>query len=257
VSAGAVAEDDDHTPVTLTFLGTGNFLARDRYWNSFVIDGTVLVEPAPTVLPHLHRSGIPVGDIEVVVISHFHPDHTFGWPFFLLGSLEQRSGRDLYIVGPPGVRTFLDEMMALGGVTGVQREAAKQLNVQYVEVDGQWQKAGSLRFRAIEVEHVPHLRCYGYLFERGSRIIGYSGDTRTCAGLHELASAADPLVLECDGQHADGVHIPVTHMNEESMRALRQQHPGTTFILTHMGTEVDPSGMTDVIVPDDFAVLTV
>lgn len=28
---------------TLTFLGTGNFLAQDRYWNSFVIDGSVLV----------------------------------------------------------------------------------------------------------------------------------------------------------------------------------------------------------------------
>ena len=31
-----------------TFLGTGNFLAPGRYWNSFVLDGRVLVEPAPT-----------------------------------------------------------------------------------------------------------------------------------------------------------------------------------------------------------------
>ncbi len=147
-------------------------------------------------------------------------------------------------------------MMALGGVTTVQEAAAKQLNVHYVEVDGRWQQAGSLRFRAIEVAHVPHLRCYGYLFERGSRVVGYSGDTRTCDGLHELATEADPLVLECDGQHADGVHVPVTHMNEESMRALREQHPGTTFVLTHMGTEVDATGMPDVIVPDDFANLT-
>ena len=33
----------------LTFLGTGNFLAPPgRYWNSFVLDGSVLVEPSPT-----------------------------------------------------------------------------------------------------------------------------------------------------------------------------------------------------------------
>ena len=67
-----------------TFLGTGNFLAPGRYWNSFVLDGRVLVEPAPTALPHLRRCGIPAEDLDAVLISHFHPDHTFGWPFLLL-----------------------------------------------------------------------------------------------------------------------------------------------------------------------------
>jgi hypothetical protein len=33
-------------------------------------------------------------------------------------------------------------------------------------VDGTWQDAGQLRFRAVEVEHVDHLRSYGYLFDR-------------------------------------------------------------------------------------------
>ena len=33
----------------LAFLGTGNFLAPPgRYWNSFVMDTSVLVEPCPT-----------------------------------------------------------------------------------------------------------------------------------------------------------------------------------------------------------------
>ena len=54
---------------SLTFLGTGNFLAPGRYWNSFVIDGTVLVEPSPTALPHLRRCRVPdVIDGEAVLI---------------------------------------------------------------------------------------------------------------------------------------------------------------------------------------------
>ena len=41
-----------HVVTELTFLGTGNFLAPPgRYWNSFVMDASVLVEPSPTALP--------------------------------------------------------------------------------------------------------------------------------------------------------------------------------------------------------------
>jgi hypothetical protein len=35
------------------FLGTGDFRAAERYWNAFVIDGRILVESSPTVVPHL------------------------------------------------------------------------------------------------------------------------------------------------------------------------------------------------------------
>jgi ribonuclease Z len=242
-------------PVTLTFLGTGNFQARRRYWNSFVLDGSVLVEPSPTALPHLHRCGIPVSDIAVVVISHFHPDHTFGWPFFVHEAMHQRAGQPLTIVGPPGVGQFLEDMMELGGLTAVQAEAERRLRMDIVEVDGSWQQAGPLRFRAVEVEHVPHLRCFGYLFERGDRLVGYSGDTHPCAGLNELAEAADILVLECDGQHYD-TDEPISHMNEGSVRELRARHPDTQYVLTHIGAEVDDSDMDNVTVPDDFARLT-
>ena len=79
----------------LIFLGTGNFLAPPgRYWNSFVIDGSVLVEPSPTALPHLRRCGFAVDDIEVVVVSHFHADHCFGWPFLLQAAARDRRGPD-------------------------------------------------------------------------------------------------------------------------------------------------------------------
>src|SRR5437899_1956364 len=96
----------------LTFLGTGNYLAPGRYWNSFLVD-RVLVEPSPTALPNLRRAGGRAADLEAVVISHFHPDHTFGWPFLVLELLMAGPESGLSVVGPPGVRDFLDEMMRL------------------------------------------------------------------------------------------------------------------------------------------------
>jgi ribonuclease BN (tRNA processing enzyme) len=238
----------------LTFLGTGNFLAPPgRYWNSFVLDANVLVEPCPTALPHLRRCGFDPATIDVVVISHFHADHCFGWPFFLQAVAEAGGGRTLHIVGPPGLEAHLAHMIEVAEVRSTLQMAHERLDLRFVDVDGSWQEAGGLRFRAVEVEHVPYLRCFGYLFERGDRHVGYSGDVRPCAGLTELVTEADVLVLECNGQHAG----PRTHMHEADVRELQARHPGTHLVLTHLGEQVDVSSMPGVTIPDDFDRLTV
>jgi ribonuclease BN (tRNA processing enzyme) len=94
---------------------------------------------------------------------------------------------------------------------------------------------------------VPHLRCFGYLFDRGEPTIGYSGDTRQCPGLDEIAAGADAVVLECNG-----VHPWPTHMDVESVRALRARFPGVRFLLSHLGDDVDARAMEGFTVPDDF-----
>ena len=100
------------------------------------------------------------------------------------------------------------------------------------------------------VEHVPHLRCFGYLLDRGGRTIGYSGDTQPCAGLDELVGAADIAVLECNGRHPEP-----THMDLEAIRSLRDRFPAVPFVLTHVGLDVDASGIVDAVLPDDFETL--
>jgi ribonuclease Z len=255
---------------TLTFLGTGNFLAPPgRYWNSFVLDSNVLVEPSPTALPHLRRCGFAVEDLEVVVVSHFHADHCFGWPFLLEALAEVGGGKTVHVVGPPGIQAHLAQLNEAGAVGSVTDMALARLDLRFVEVDGSWQQAGPLRFRAVEVVHVPYLRCFGYLFERdgeggsgaggdGVTLVGYSGDVTPCIGLTELAREADVLVVECNGRHTPP-GVPTSHMDEESIRALAAAHPGTDLILTHLGEQVDTASLArpGVTIPDDFERLTV
>jgi len=101
----------------LDFLGTGNFLAPPgRYWNSFVMDGSVLVEPCPTALPHLRAAGFGVEDVDVIVVSHFHADHCFGWPFLSQALGEMGGGRTVWVVGPPGIEDQLATMNEVGAV---------------------------------------------------------------------------------------------------------------------------------------------
>ena len=136
------------------------------------------------------------------------------------------------------------------------RWRADRLDLRFTEVDGSWQEVGPLRFRAVEVVHVPYLRCFGYLFERPGRVVAYSGDTTPCDGLSELARESDVLVVECNGRHQPP-GAPPTHMDEESIRELRAAHPDVHLVLTHLGEQVDTGSMAGVTIPDDFEVLTV
>jgi ribonuclease BN (tRNA processing enzyme) len=241
----------------LTFLGTGNFLAPPgRYWNSFVMDSSVLVEPSPIALPHLRRCGYTVEGIEVVVVSHFHADHCFGWPFLLEALAEGDGGRTVHVVGPPGIEDHLAQVCDAGAVGSVLDAARDRIDLRFVEVDGTWQDAASLRFRGVEVVHVPYLRCFGFLFERPGQVVGYSGDTTPCEGLDELARSADVLVVECNGRHTPP-GVPTSHMDEESIRALHEAHPGVHLVATHLGEQVDVTALSGVTVPDDLARLVV
>lgn len=233
-------------PISLTFLGTGNALTPLRDWNSFVVDERVLVEPSPTVLPNLRQAGLDPNRIDAVFISHFHADHTFGWPFllleYLIGSRRRADGwvvgrqSDLWVVGPPGVEARLEEMIRVAAYQNVVARAreVRGFPLHFVEVDERAQEAGPIRFRAVRVEHAPELDCFGYLFDLDGRTVGYSGDTQLCAGLKEIATASDLLVLECSLRH--GVSTP-GHMTPDDVRALRRDFPDLPFILSHLSDE--------------------
>jgi ribonuclease BN (tRNA processing enzyme) len=247
------------SPIELTFLGTGNFNATAGYWNSFLIDRRILVETSPIVLRHLQLVGTALGDVDVIFISHFHADHTFGWPFFYYSALSRaKRTNDLWVVGPPGIERFLNEMLHAGRLTHVVENARKRpdaFNVQYVEVDEQPQSAGGVQFRAVRVDHDPTLECFGYLIEVGGRTIGYSGDTTLCPGLREIAKAADALVLECNVSH----HVSefTVHMSFDDVRMLRSEFPNLPFVLTHRAPDVDGDDLPGVTVPSDLDTVTV
>jgi ribonuclease Z len=262
----------------LTFLGTGEYLTSERYWNGFVIDGHILVETSPTVLPHIRRCGLDVADLDVIFLSHFHADHTFGWPFLLLELIRRRGLDPVFIVGPPGVEARLRDMMEVGGVSELWDAAKDRLDLRWVEADEGWQVAGSLQYRAVEVEHVPHLRCFGYMLDfrqSGSQaasgadetetvaagevlpstegIVGYSGDVRPCQGLDTLAAGCDTLVLECNGPHPS----PKTHMDVADVADLRLRFPGVRLILTHLGPGINAEHIHNCVTAEDFQTIDV
>lgn len=154
------------------------------------------------------RAGVGPEVLDLVFISHLHPDHTsdLGALFFALryGGYD-RGERPLRLLGPPGFRDFLSGLEALWG----EWIAAQGYRREVGEVDGREQTFGPLSLRFGPVAHLPHSRAIR--IETGGRSLVYSGDTEYSEELIGLARGCQLLVLEAafpDGQGVSGHLTP-------------------------------------------------
>jgi ribonuclease BN (tRNA processing enzyme) len=216
----------------LLFLGSGNAYAPGRYWSSFLVNGRYLFDCSPVALPHLKMCDVPVADIEVIFISHFHGDHFFGLPFLFLEYAERtHREKDLTIIGPPGImqRTI---KVTEAGFPNVFRRKDRGYGLAFQEVsDGAEGDIAGLHFLARTVTHVTDFPCFGFRVEIEGRTLAYSGDTVFCESLVELGQGADVFVIECSGwEDSSGVHI-----DPSGIRELRRRlGPTPQFVLTHL-----------------------
>lgn len=235
----------------LTFLGSGNaFAAGGRYWSSFLANGRYLFDAPPALLPHLKRLGVPLTDIEVAFISHFHGDHFIGLPFLLLEYMYITERHDdLWIVGPPGVEEKIEAFANLC-YPEITREAGYRR--RYIEAQpGADQFVNEISFRAFPMNHVnDKLRCFGYRAHVGGDVVAYTGDTMFCEELFDLAEGARVFVVDCTYAEGSGPE----HMGLDDLRVVRDRLPlETTIVLTHLNGEPDLAGLENVIAARDFA----
>jgi len=239
----------------LTFLGSGNAFAGDRYWSSFVLNRRYLFDAPPTLLPHLNKLRIPTLNIEAVFITHFHADHFFGLPFLYL-DYEHLTNRahDLVVVAPPGGEEIIERVSQLG-FAGLTRGARRYRRIYQEATDGKEGVAAGLPYRAIAVEQSSSgpLDGLGYKVEIDGRVLSYTGDTIMCDGVRELAHDADVLVIECSCWGDVCEH----HMSLTEVRDFRKEVPSkTVFVLTHLDVgdapTLDGEGM---LVAEDFATI--
>lgn len=172
----------------------------------------VIVDAGAGSVRNLPLSGIPVGKVAAVFLTHFHSDHIDD-----LGDLMmQRWGNGAHttplpVYGPPGVEQVvagfnmaygLDDsyrvahhgpaILPPGGAGGVARPFATPKpgeGLVVYEQDG-------LKVISFLVDHGPVAPAVGYRFEYRGRSAVLSGDTRKSANVAQFAKGADLLVHE-------------------------------------------------------------
>ncbi|GAC1571476.1 MAG: MBL fold metallo-hydrolase [Candidatus Dormibacteria bacterium] len=225
---GAVADS-----TRLTVVGSGDAFSGCGCNAAYMVDDRVLIDCGAPVQALLPRAGLAVASIDLVLITHFHADHTYMLPMMLGARAfagELRPG--LTIGGPPGTREFVLRLLSTGYGRHLVELIDERVQLRWAVLqDGAAATVGEYTVRGYAVVHStgPSL---AYTVQRGDgAVIGFSGDTTLCAGLRRAIAAADLMVCECTGWDTP---TEGGHLWRGELEQLIAEYPATRFLLSHL-----------------------
>lgn len=241
--------------VQLQVLGSGGPEVGDqRASSSYLLwlDGKarILVDVGGGSSLNFGRSGAQMEDLDAILFSHFHVDHSADLPALIKSSFFDERHRDLPVFGPsasywmPDTKDFLESLFGIEGAFRYLsaflddgRSNGYRLNAHVIEVENrQPQKAFTnprLSAAAIAVHHGP-LPALAWRVELGGKSIVFSGDMNgDYHTLPLLAKDADLLIAHnAVPEGARGVernlHMPPSVIGEIAAQAKVKQ-----LVLSH------------------------
>ena len=157
----------------------------------------VFLDLGPGVLRAMLRYGLNFSDIDVLALTHLHPDHVGDLVPFLFAtrySLGYTRTEPFHLLAARGFSEFYRH---LKGAFGQWVEPPPGL-MQLMELDPAGTEKvvfGEVVIKSAPTNHTDH--SLAYRVEAEGRALVYSGDTDESESLVELAKGADLLVLEC------------------------------------------------------------
>jgi ribonuclease BN (tRNA processing enzyme) len=221
----------------LQFVGCGDaFGSGGRFNTCFHVEsagGNFLIDCGASSLIAMKSLTIDRNAIDLILLTHFHPDHFGGVPFFILDAqLVAKRTRPLTIAGPPGLRDWHDRLFA--ATFPGDRKLPFDLVFREVEIGARSQ----VRTLVITPFHVCHDDkagpCLAYRIELEGKTICYSGDTEWTDALLDAARGADLFICECYMFDK----LVRAHLSLSTLRDKLPAIGAKRVVLTHMGEDM-------------------
>ncbi|MBX3462251.1 MAG: MBL fold metallo-hydrolase [Planctomycetes bacterium] len=213
----------------LTILGSGTAIpVPTRFPAGHLLElpeGAAMVDCGPGTLRRLGQIGLPLEQLDAVLLTHYHTDHCADLAALLFAlRAPQYAGRaPLRLFGAPGLRRLLARLT----------EAWPWLEPRGYELQTSELLPGTFDLLGAAVTAVPirhTAQSLGYRVRAPTGCAAFSGDADTCDGLVDLARGADLFVCDSampDGQKIDG-HLTPGLAAEHAERAGARR-----LLLTH------------------------
>lgn len=242
----------------ITMLGTGAALPDPDRGQSAILLSTdsgrhYLLDCGEGATRQMVRAGVNPADVGVVFLSHLHHDHICDFPYFVISGWMLNRTTSPILLGPKGTKNFASHLFEQGAFRAdfLARSAysLRKENLQAVRPDVREIEPGliyedeEVRIIAGHVEHIPHeiCECFGVRVEAEGKVVAFSGDTKPCAGMVELARDADLLIHECtfpqsfiDHRARTGVGT-FSHTSPLGLGLLAREAGARSVVATHFG----------------------
>jgi len=174
---------------------------------NFVIDtgkSKILLDAGPAVIRQLYQVGLSATDIDLVIITHSHGDHTLGFPYLLFYNfIERIQGKN----GPKTIPviTLREVFKGIMDMFTFCYPPGKYPNFSVENWEASLTELSTFRFKDIKITTTPVTHAVptiGIRFEFNSTKITFSSDTIYDERLVALAKGSHLLIHEASGTSA-------------------------------------------------------
>lgn len=180
----------------LRFLGTGTATPMlQRLSSSYLLStswGNILIDAGPSVVRRLLEFGIVTEEIDMIILTHFHPDHAADLATFLFTCNygEPKRTKELALVGGRGLELFFKRLCV---VYPSIKPKGYSLNMRSMARD-EWRLNDVVTIETLPMKH--RKESIGVKVT-GAKTIAFTGDSDYSVNLVSLARGVDLLVSEC------------------------------------------------------------
>src|SRR4029077_10718207 len=140
----------------LTVLGSGSAFSTCGCNAGYLVDGRVLVDCGAPVPALVRRAATSVHALVLILLTHFHADHSFTLPT-ILGArafADTPAPGTLVIGGPVGTREYVNRLLSVGYGSHSRPEGAINIAPTYVVLqDGSDIEIAGYRVQSHAVMH--------------------------------------------------------------------------------------------------------
>ena len=214
-------------------LGTGTCVpSLQRSSSSYLVQTkqlNILIDVGPSVVRRLLEYGFTTRDIDVIILTHFHVDHTADLSTFLFASnydVEARA-KELSVLGGDGLHDFYRGLLAV-----YPWLLPRSYEISLREMSKGTLNKGGLVITTAQMEH--NNESIGVRVEE-RKSVTFSGDTDYTKNLVKLASGTDLLIAECSfpERKVDG------HLNLEILQKIVDEANPKRVLISHLYPEWD------------------
>jgi ribonuclease BN (tRNA processing enzyme) len=218
--------------VKIRILGTGGATPSLRRLSSSCLvstsAGNILIDVGPSVVRRLLEFGCDPNDVDIVVLTHFHPDHSVDLATLLFAYSygERKREKDLLLIGGRGIGPFFRRLSRLyPWVVPVGYRLAIKALTQGTAAWGQ---------TSLSTAHTLHREeSIGVRIEERGKSFVFSGDAEYSPALVALADAADLLVAECTFPEEK---VP-GHLNLAALLKIVEEAKPRRVIMSHLSPQ--------------------
>lgn len=249
----------DSGTLLLTVVGSGTLLPHpERGSASFHVETAghrLLLDAGPGTLHGLPRAGVDWRSIDTIALTHFHPDHVSDLPALLAAYRYEAIEQPLTLLGPRGLRGYLDRLAALHGAWILAPSRPTRV-VELMEGEAWWSDGGAVGLRSATTHHTDE--SVAYRVTAGARapsdgldspsdapaVLGYTGDTGPNTELHDFLRGATVLLAEC--ALTDPPEID-THLSPRSVAELAEAVDPELLLISHVYPPQTPEEAVDAV----------